>query len=103
MLPGRCGRKTKDPVAIGILVRQPAGNQPVKHTIEGYAIERRKTKSKFNFIVFQRCRRSPQQLQYADTRWRSARAGTPYLFSDSCSFEKRESRQERTRRVDFVR
>ena len=60
MLPGRCGRETKYPVVVRILVRQPTGNQPVKHTIECYAIERRISKPKFNFIVFQRCWCSPQ-------------------------------------------
>lgn len=60
MLSGRCGREAKYPLAVRILVRQPAGNQPVKYTIEGYAIERRKSKGEFNFIMFQRGWRSPQ-------------------------------------------
>ena len=102
MLPGHCGRKTKYPVAVRILVCQPAGNQPVKNAIEGYAIERGRSKRKLDFIVLQRCWRLPQQLQYTDTRWRSACAGTAYLFSDSDNRDGIGSRQEGTRPIGFV-
>ncbi len=62
MLSSRSGRKAKHPMGVRILVCQSALDQPVKDTIEGYAVKRQSTQSQLDLVVRQCRRRGTQQL-----------------------------------------
>ena len=82
MLTIRRNGEAEHTMSIGGLVGQAVFNQPVEHTIECDAIERRFAKGLFDLVVTQGSRCRTQQLQHTNARRRRTSTATADLLGD---------------------
>jgi len=97
---GGSRREAIYPAGIGVLVRKPAGRQPVEHAVEGDTVDRNAAQGQFDFAVRERRRRRAQKVQDADARRSRARAGAANLLGGRSAAERMLKSQGRYPRGD---